>query len=31
MLVEKNPGALLDRFEQIWRSRASKPFDPTIT
>ena len=31
MLVDKNPGTLLDRFEQAWRSRAPKPFDPTVT
>jgi uncharacterized protein (TIGR00730 family) len=31
MLVEENPGALLDRFEQAWRSRAPRPFDPTVT
>ena len=31
MLVDKNPGTLLDRFEQAWRSRAPKPFDPTFT
>ena len=31
MIVEKEPAALLDRFEQVWQARSPKPFDPTIT
>ena len=31
MLVEENPGKLLDRFEAAWRVRSPKPFDSTVT
>ena len=31
MLVEKDPAALLDRFQQAWQARSPKSFDPTIT
>jgi uncharacterized protein (TIGR00730 family) len=31
MLVEDQAAKLLDRFEQSWRARSPKPFDPTIT
>lgn len=31
MLVEEKAAPLLDRFQQSWRARSSKPFDPTIT
>jgi uncharacterized protein (TIGR00730 family) len=30
-LVDEDPGKLLDRFEQSWRARSPKPFDPTVT
>src|SRR5919108_877344 len=31
MIVEAEPGKLLDRFEKIWQSRAPRRFDPTVT
>lgn len=31
MIVEAHPGKLLDCFEQSWRKRSPKEFDPTIT
>jgi len=31
MLVEDQAAKLLDRFEQSWRARSPKPFDPTVT
>jgi uncharacterized protein (TIGR00730 family) len=31
MIVEEDPAELLDRFQQAWRSRSPKPFDPTVT
>jgi uncharacterized protein (TIGR00730 family) len=31
MLVEEDAAALLDRFEQAWRTRSQKSFDPSIT
>jgi uncharacterized protein (TIGR00730 family) len=31
MLVQENPGKLLDCFEQSWLARSPKPFDPTVT
>jgi uncharacterized protein (TIGR00730 family) len=31
MIVEAHPGKLLDCFEQSWRRRSPKEFDPTIT
>jgi uncharacterized protein (TIGR00730 family) len=31
MIVEEDSTALLDRFQQAWRSRSPKPFDPTVT
>ncbi|HKY07584.1 MAG TPA: TIGR00730 family Rossman fold protein [Candidatus Binatia bacterium] len=31
MIVEREPAILLDRFEQAWRERSPKPFDPATT
>jgi uncharacterized protein (TIGR00730 family) len=31
MIVEREPGKLLDRFEKIWESYPPKRFDPTVT
>jgi uncharacterized protein (TIGR00730 family) len=31
MIVEEDSTELLDRFQQAWRSRSPKPFDPTVT
>jgi uncharacterized protein (TIGR00730 family) len=31
MIVEQEPAKLLDRFEQAWRERSPKPFDPAAT
>ena len=31
MMVEGEPGKLLDRFEEIWKSHAPRRFDPTVT
>jgi hypothetical protein len=31
MLVQENPGKLLDCFEQSWLARSPKPFDPAVT
>jgi uncharacterized protein (TIGR00730 family) len=31
MIVEGEPGKLLDRFEEIWKSHAPRRFDPTVT
>src|SRR5688572_3091018 len=31
MIVADDPAALLDRFQQAWRARSPKPFDPTVT
>jgi hypothetical protein len=31
MLVQENPGKLLDCFEQSWLARSPKLFDPTVT
>ena len=31
MLVEDHSAALLDRFEDAWRARSPKSFDPTVT
>jgi uncharacterized protein (TIGR00730 family) len=31
MIVEEQPATLLDLFEQAWRARSPKPFDPTVT
>jgi uncharacterized protein (TIGR00730 family) len=31
MIVEREPGKLLHRFEKIWESYPPKRFDPTVT
>jgi uncharacterized protein (TIGR00730 family) len=31
MIVEGEPGKLLDRFEKIWKSHPPRRFDPTVT
>ncbi len=31
MIVEEQPGRLLDRFEQAWLKRSPREFDPTVT
>ena len=31
MIVEREPGKLLDRFVEIWKSLAPRQFDPTVT
>jgi uncharacterized protein (TIGR00730 family) len=31
MIVEPEPGRLLDRFEKVWLERSPKPFDPSVT
>jgi uncharacterized protein (TIGR00730 family) len=31
MIVEREPGKLLDRFQKIWESYPPKRFDPTVT
>ena len=31
MIVEPEPGKLLDRFEEVWLERSPKPFDPSAT
>ena len=31
MLVEEQAGRLLERFEQTWRGRSPRSFDPTVT
>lgn len=31
MLVEEQAGRLLERFEQTWRARSPRSFDPTVT
>jgi uncharacterized protein (TIGR00730 family) len=31
MLVEEDPAALLDRFEQAWQTRSPKSFDASVT
>jgi uncharacterized protein (TIGR00730 family) len=31
MIVEGEPGKLLDRFEEIWKSHVPRRFDPTVT
>jgi uncharacterized protein (TIGR00730 family) len=31
MIVESEPGKLLDRFESVWLERSSKTFDPSVT
>lgn len=31
MIVEAEPGKLLDRFEKVWLGRPPKRFDPTVT
>ena len=31
MIVEADPGKLLDRFEKAWLERSPKRFDPTVT